>query len=192
MLSSDTDPVTLPFADGVNTALNVALLPALIVIGIPGKPVILKPVPETFICEIETDAVPPFVRLKVCELLVPMTTFPKLAPEGFAPSCGCTPVPLSEIIVGELVALLTTRRLPVVLPTVAGAKLTVSVRLWLAARFTAPEKPLTVNPATVMATCETSRFSVPVFVSDTTIAVEFPTKVLPKFRVLGLTDSKAD
>jgi hypothetical protein len=164
----------------------------LIVIGSVGIPVILKPAPETLAWEIETAAVPLFVSLIVCELLFPMTTLPKLALEGFAPSCGCTPEPVSEIVAGELVALLTTLRLPVALPAVGGAKLAVSVKLWPAARVTAPGKLLRLNPAPVMAACEMLTLAVPVFVSATVCRVEVPTRVLPKFRLLAPAESKYD
>jgi hypothetical protein len=76
-------------------------------------------------------------------------------------------LPLNEIVAGELVALLITLRLPVVLSAVAGVKLTVSAKLWPAARVMAPEKPLTANPAPVMAACETLTLPVPVFVTET-------------------------
>jgi hypothetical protein len=97
-------------------------------------------------------AVPGLLIVSIWVLVTPTVTLPKPTLAGITESCGCTPVPLSEIVIGELVALLTMPRLPVALPAVAGAKLTVSERLWPAARVTAPVKPLTVNPAPVMAT----------------------------------------
>ena len=97
-------------------------------------------------------------------LVTPTVTLPKLTLAGIKEICGCTALPPSEIVVGELVALLTKLRLPVALPTVAGAKLTVSEKLWPAARVTAPLKLLTVNPAPVMAICERLTLAVPVFV----------------------------
>ena len=96
-----------------------------------------------------------------------MVTFPKVALVGLTEICGCVPLPLSEIVVGELVALLTMLRFPVALLAVVGAKLTVSVMLWPAARLTVAEKPLTANPTPVMATCEMLTLPVPVFVSAT-------------------------
>ena len=98
-------------------------------------------------------------------LVTPTVTLPKLTLAGVTDISGCTPVPLSEIVAGELVALLVTVTLPERLPVVDGAKLTVSVTLWPAARVTAPEKPLTVNPAPVMAACEMVTPPVPLFVS---------------------------
>lgn len=69
---------------GANTTLNVLFAPALIVIGIPVMPLMLKPVPLTFACEMDTAAEPVFDRVIVCELLLPVVTVPKLTVEGFA------------------------------------------------------------------------------------------------------------
>ncbi len=87
LLTSETAPVTLPAALGVKPTLNVALLPAAMVSGTV-MPVRLKPLPDTVAWEIVTLAVPPLDSLMVCELLVPVTTLPKLALEGIAASCG--------------------------------------------------------------------------------------------------------
>jgi len=87
LLVSKTDPVTLPEAVGVKTALNVELFPALIVNGVV-MPLRLNPAPETWACEMVTMAVPVFVKLIVWELLLPTVTLPKGALVGFAPSCG--------------------------------------------------------------------------------------------------------
>jgi hypothetical protein len=81
---------------------------------------------------------------------VPATlTLPKLTLDGATEICGCTPVPLKEIVAGELVALLTIRMLPATAPVAVGAKLVVSARLWPAARVTPVGKPGTLNPAPV-------------------------------------------
>jgi hypothetical protein len=47
LLTTEMDPVTLPVAVGVKTALNVVPIPGLIVIGRAGSPLMLKPAPET-------------------------------------------------------------------------------------------------------------------------------------------------
>ena len=86
LLVSEIDPVTLPLLVGLNTALNVLLLPALIVIGSAGIPLMLKPAPVAVAWLIDIAADPPFVRLIVCESLVPIATVPKLALVGFAVS----------------------------------------------------------------------------------------------------------
>ena len=86
LLTSDTEPVTLPAAVGVNAALNVALAPAAIVCGTL-RPVMLKPVPVTVACEIVALAVPVFFKVIVCEALFPVMTLPKAALDGVAESC---------------------------------------------------------------------------------------------------------
>jgi len=128
----------------------------------PEKP---KPIPVSDAWVTLRFAVPGLLMVTVWVLVRPTATFPKLTLAGITEIRGCTPLPVSEIVAGELVALLTRLRLPVALPTVAGAKLTVSEKLWPAARVTAPVKPLTLNPAPVMATCERLTLAVPVFVS---------------------------
>ena len=125
----------------------------------------LKPVPTRDAWVTLRFAVPGLLMTSVWVLVTPTVTLPKLTLAGITEICGCTPLPLSEIAVGELVALLAKLRLPVALPAVAGAKLTLSERLWPAARVTAPVKPLTVNPDPVMVTCERLTLAVPVFVS---------------------------
>ncbi len=126
LLTSDTEPVTLPAAVGVNPALNVALAPAAIVCGTL-RPVMLKPVPVTVACEIVALAVPVLFKVIVCEALFPVMTLPKAALDGVAESCGWTPVALSAMVAGELVALLATDTLPVTLPATAGANATFRV-----------------------------------------------------------------
>jgi hypothetical protein len=111
LLTSFIDPVTLPAALGPNTALNVAELPDVMVTGAV-IPVVLKPAPETVTEEIVTVALPPLVRLMVCELFVPVVTLPNAAVVGVAASCGCVPVPLRLIVVGEFSPLLIIEMLP--------------------------------------------------------------------------------
>ena len=87
LLTSETLPDTLPMPAGVKATLNVALLPAAMVSGTV-MPVRLKPLPDTVAWEIVTLALPALDSLMVCELLVPVTTLPKLALEGVGASCG--------------------------------------------------------------------------------------------------------
>jgi hypothetical protein len=101
-------------------------------------------------------------------------------------------VPLKEIIVGELVALLTTLILPATAPVAAGAKLALSAKLWPAARVTVPGRPVTLNPAPVAATCKMLTLPVPEFVSVMACDAELPTSVFPKLRLLVLEESKYD
>lgn len=100
------------------------------------------------------------------------------------------PVPLSEMIAGELVAVLTTLMLPDTAPVAAGAKLAVSGKLWPAASVTPPEKPVMLNPAPVAATCEMLTLAVPVLVKVMACEAELPTNVLPKLKLLALVESR--
>jgi len=67
--------------------LNVAPLPAAMISGAV-MPVRLKPLPDTLAWEIVTLALPALDSLMVCELPVPVITFPKLTLDGVAASCG--------------------------------------------------------------------------------------------------------
>ena len=86
LLTSETDPLTLPAVVGANIRLNVVLPPAAIVLG-RGRPVVLKPAPVTLACVIVKLAFPLFDSVIGCELLLPVITLPKLTLEGFAASC---------------------------------------------------------------------------------------------------------
>ncbi len=121
-----------------------------------------------------------------------MVTLPKLTLEGMTEICGCTPVPLREIVGGELAALLTTLMLPATAPVAAGEKLTESGRLWPGASVAPPENPVTTNPAPAAETCEMFTLLVPEFVSVTACEVELPTNVLPKLRLDTLVESRKD
>ena len=77
----------------------------------------------------ERVAVPGFLTVSVWVPVAPAVTLPKLTLVGVTEICGCTPVPLNEIVVGEMVAVLTTAMLPAAAPAVAGAKFAVSARL---------------------------------------------------------------
>jgi hypothetical protein len=83
LLVSEIEPVTAPAVPGAKTALNVVLEPAGIVIGAL-RPLMLNPVPTTVAFEITRLDVPLLVKLIVCELLVPVETFPKPAVFGMA------------------------------------------------------------------------------------------------------------
>jgi hypothetical protein len=135
-------------------------------------------------------AVPGFRIVRVWVLVTPTVTFPKLMLEGMTEIWGCTPVPLNEIVAGELVAVLTTLMLPATAPVAAGEKLALSGKLWPAARVTALENPVTLNPVPVAATCEILTLPVPVFVTVMACDAELPTKVLPKLKLVTLVESR--
>jgi hypothetical protein len=137
-------------------------------------------------------AVPEFRMVSVCVPVAPTVMLPKLRLVGVTEICDCTPVPLNEIVAGEFVAVLNTLILPDTAPEFAGAKLALSAILWPAARVTAPEMPVTLNPVPVADTCEMLTLPVPVLVSVIACDAELPTSVLPKLKLLTLEESKYD
>jgi hypothetical protein len=122
-------PVTAVAEDGVKTALKVAVPPAAMVVDVE-RPVWLKPVPDTVICENVRVALPLLVSVMVCELLLPTVTLPKLTLVGLAEICGCVPVPLRAIFRGEAGALLVTDTLPLELAAVVGVNVTLNEVVW--------------------------------------------------------------
>jgi hypothetical protein len=146
LLVSEIEPVTAPAAPGANTTLNVVFELAGIVIGAL-RPEMLNPVPVTLACEITRLAVPLLVRLIVCELLVPVETFPKPAVLGIALICAWLPLPLKATLNGELGALLATEMLPVALPDVVGVNCAVKVVLCPAAIVAPGANPTALKPA---------------------------------------------
>jgi hypothetical protein len=185
LLTSVIDPVTLPAAPGPNTALNVAALPAAMVTGAV-IPVVLKPAPETVTEEIVTDALPPFVRLMVCELFVPVVTLPKAAVVGVAANCGCVPVPLREMVSGELGALLTTVIVPVALPAVLGPNTALNVAALPAAIATGVVIPVVLKPVPETITDEIVTVAVPPFVRLMVCELFVPVATLPNAAAVGV------
>ena len=145
LLTSCTDPVTLPAELGPNAALNVVLLPAAMVTGAV-IPEVLNPVPVVVTDEIVTLAPPPFVSVKLCELLVPVVTLPNAALVGVAASCGCVPVPLKAIVSGEFGALLTIEMFPLAAPDVVGANCALNVVVCPAPSVSGALNPLMLRP----------------------------------------------
>lgn len=120
-------PEKLPADWGANPTLNVKEPPAITERGI-ASPEELYPVPEREACDTVSVAVPALRIVSVCVLVTPVLTLPKLTLAGITEICGCTPVPVKEIVDGELVALLTTVILPAAVPAAAGAKFAVTER----------------------------------------------------------------
>jgi hypothetical protein len=89
----------------------------------------LKPVPANDIWVMLRFAVPGLLMVSAWVLVKPRVTLPKLMLLGITEICGCTPLPLSKMVVGELVALLIILRLPVAVPVIAGAKPTGSEKV---------------------------------------------------------------
>jgi len=122
-------------------------------------------------------------------LVTPTATLPKLMLDGMTEICGCVPVPLSEIVAGELAALLTTVTLPERLPVEVGAKLTLKEVDWPAARFSGSVIPLVVKPAPLALTCEMETLEFPVLEIVTLCVTLDPVGRLPKFSDVGDAES---
>jgi hypothetical protein len=116
------------------------------------NPLMLKPVPEVLAADIVTLAVPEFWTVTDWVLLLPTTTFPNGSELGDTEICGCTPVPVRLIIMGEFVALLTTETFPDTLPVTAGENTTVIDALCPVVRVKGKPIPVAVKPAPVTVT----------------------------------------
>ncbi len=116
---------------------------------------------------------------------------PKLTPAGTTEICGCTPVPESEIVAGELLALLTTDTLPNTFPAAVGPNPTLSETLCPTARLSGDDKPLTLKPAPVTFTCERLTVPLPEFIRATVCApLALPTITFPKLKLFVLVKSR--
>lgn len=128
----DAEPETAPVFAGLKDTLNVELLPALICAP-SARPDRLNPVPETHSDETETVVVPWFVTVKVCELLLPTGTLPRLALVGTAETDGplVLATPFAESVTSRAVVkpLPCTTIFPVCEPAACGANFTVNVAL---------------------------------------------------------------
>jgi hypothetical protein len=148
--------------------------------------VLLKPAPVTVTAEIVTVAVPPFVRVMVCELLAPVATLPNAAVVGVAASSACVPVPLNAIVVGEFGALLTIEMLPLALPAAVGANLALNVALSPAPSVSGVVNPLMLRPAPDTVALEIVTLAVPEFVNVMDWVPLLPTATDPKLTLEGL------
>jgi hypothetical protein len=184
-------PEKLAAEDGVKPTANEVDPPGGSESGI-ASPEEVKPLPAREAWVTVRVAVPGFRMVTDWVAVAATLILPKLTLDGLTDIWGCTPAPLNEMLVGELVAVLTTLMVPTTATVVAGAKLAVRGRLWPAARVTPPEKPVTLNPPPMEVTCEILTLPVPVFLSVKACDTELPTRILPKFRLLTLEESKYD
>ena len=141
----DAEPVTAPVLAGLKATLNVELFPAPICAP-SARPDMLNPVPDTASDETETVVVPRFVTVKVCELLLPTGTLPRLALVGTTETEGplplATPFADSVMLRAEVKPLPCTTIFPVCEPAVFGANFTVNVALTPVFRLNGAVMPL--------------------------------------------------
>ncbi len=90
------------------------------------------------------------------------------------------PVPESEMICGEFVALLVTVTLPERLPVVAGSNVTLKEVDWPAATVSGSVQPETAKPVPDSAICERVTLALPVLARVTLCIVLVPVVMLPK------------
>jgi hypothetical protein len=102
------------------------------------------------------------------------------------------PEPDSEIVAGELVALLAMLTLaPVRVPTVVGAYVMVTVADCPGVKIVPSEIPLAVSPAPATVTAETVMFEFPLFVTFDVSDLLAPTETVLRFKLAGLAPSNA-
>src|SRR6266852_5083250 len=153
------------------------------------SPLMLKPAPVTIPCEMVKLTPPELVKVTSCKLLLLTTTLPRLALGGVMESCGCTPVPLRAMVLGELGALLTSERLPDTLPVAVGANCTLKALDCPAARVSGKVSPLMLKPAPVKLPCAMVKLALPELVKVRFCTPVLPTSTLPKLTLGGVTES---
>ena len=138
--------------------------------------------------ETVTLELPLFVSVKLCELLLPTSTFPNAMLDELDPnSCvAATPVPESGIASGDPAALLTNEIDPETAPAPVGANAALNVVLPPAATVAGTVMPLMLKPVPVAVADVIVNAAFPVFFS--TIVCEFgaPTITFPKLTLVGV------
>jgi hypothetical protein len=99
----------------------------------------------------------------------------------------CTPVPVVEIVAGELDALLVTVTPPVTLPVDVGAKVTFKAADCPGARTVPEDTLLPLKPAPEAVMPEMVTLELPEFLSVTPRVLLALVSMLPKLKLVGLT-----
>lgn len=120
LLATDTLPVALPAAEGVNVAVNVAVCPGFR-ISPDETPEVLKPAPERVTLETVIVELPALVRVTFCVPLFGIVTLPKLTDEELEFSNRV------DVVTVSTAALLVAVPAPLVTTTVNFALLSVVV-----------------------------------------------------------------
>jgi len=182
-------PVRIPLELGVNMtrmeqlALTARLAPHVLV---------WAKSPEAAMLVIESAAVPLLDKVTACEVLVVPTAWlanAKLVGDILTTGSAATAVPVTEIVPGLLLALLTTEIVPDCAPAAVGEKVTVSVDDCPEPRVTGKLTPLVWNKLLLLLICEIVTLALPVLFK-TAVAVELPpTETVPNERLAGDTPS---
>lgn len=138
---------------------------------------------------------PVFVTERVCVAVLPTVTLPKLRfAELTAIIAGCSccaAVPVTATVAGVLLVLSATAIVPLKLPAVLGAKLTLNEMLCPAAMVAGSVGPLGIKDAVDELMLETTTAVRLPFVTDTVWEELDPSVTLPKLRSAGLRESPA-
>ena len=183
-------PAALPVADGVNVTFSAAVCPgANIVLG--PAPLAPNPAPLTATLEIVRLALPAFVSVRLCELLLPTSTLPKSRLLVLALSSAVTEValPLVEIINGEFGASLVNEIDPVTFPAELGANTILNVAFWPGAMLIGSVRLEVPNPAPATLTFEIVALPVPLFRSVMVCELLAPIVTLGKLALSGVAES---
>jgi hypothetical protein len=183
-------PLINPAAVGANWAVNVADWVG-VKISPEVKPLALKPPPDTLTFEIVTFELPLLVTVTFNELLLPTFTFPKDRLEALSPRTwvAATPVPLREIVSGELGALLARVIDPLTLPAALGPNTALNVEVLPGAMLSGTVSPVVLKPAPVTAAEEIVRVAVPLFARLMVCELFDPVTTLPNAAVDGVAAS---
>lgn len=152
-------------------------------------------VPDDEVTAERTAVMPPvFVTEKLCVAVLPTATLPKLRFAELAViepgCCCCDAVPLTAMVAG-VPLLSATAIVPLKLPAVLGAKLTVNEMLCPAATLAGRVRPLGIKDAVDELMLE-STTAVPLpLVTDTVLEELVPIVTLPKLRAAGLSEIPA-
>jgi len=140
-----TVPLAAPVVVGANFTVNVVLCPAFTVSGVL-MPLSVNPIPLIVADEIVTFDPPVLVTVADRDWFDPTVTFPKLRVVGFelrVPGV-VLPVPDSATVRVGFEALEEIVTVPLAVPDVVGANLTVNVVLWPAFKVSGVVIPLSV------------------------------------------------
>jgi hypothetical protein len=118
-----TVPEVLPEPPGEKRTVNATELPGVTVAGSAG-PLMLNPVPVTFVWEMNKLAFPESLRVSVWVFDTPTGTLPKATLAGTTAIWGVMPTPLKATVRFGLLALLVTVTLPAAEPMTVGLKVT--------------------------------------------------------------------
>lgn len=109
-----------------------------------------------------------------------------LAVQERSTECARTPLPESDIAVGELEASLTSDIPPVRVPVVVGSKFTLKEVLWPTARVRGRVRPLRLYPEPDRLAWDTVVLPVPVLLMVTGSVLDVFTVTFPKLRLVEL------